>query len=57
MDKTIRDMANEMCNIELLVKISGGIDLVAIEGKYHLSCLTNYCYRYCAFSRAQSAAC
>ena len=57
MDKTIRDMANEMCNSELLVKISGGIDLVAIEGKYHLSCLTNYCYRYCAFSRAQSAAC
>ena len=37
MDKTIRDMANEMCDSELLVKISGGIDLVAIEGKYHLS--------------------
>ena len=25
--------------IEILVRISGGIDLVAIEGKYHLSCL------------------
>ena len=27
MDKTISDMANEMCDCELLVKISGGIDL------------------------------
>ena len=54
MDKTIRDMANEMCDSELLVKISGGIDLVAIEGKYHISCLTNYLYRY---SHAQSASC
>ena len=54
---TIRDMANEMCDSELQVKVSGGIDLVAIEGKYHLSCLTNYRYRYCAFSHAQSASC
>ena len=51
MEKTIRDMANEMCDSELLVKISGDIDLVAIEGKYHLSCLTNYRNLYCAFSR------
>ena len=29
----------EMCDSEMLVRISGGIDLVAIEGKYHLSCL------------------
>ena len=33
MDKTIRDIANEMCDSELLVNISGGSDLVAIEGK------------------------
>ena len=53
MDMTIRDMANEMCDSdELLVKISGGIDLVAID---HLSCLTNYRNRYCAFSCPQSA--
>ena len=45
MDKTIRNMANEMCDS----KLSGGIDLVAIEGKYHLSCLTNYRNCYCAF--------
>lgn len=54
MDKTIRDMANEMCDSELLVKLSGG-DLVAIEGKYHLSCLTSYRNRYRAFLRALSA--
>ena len=34
----IRDMAQEMCDSEMLVKISGGIDLVAIEGRYYLSC-------------------
>ena len=46
-----------MCDSELLVKICGGFGLFAIEGKYHLSCLTNYRYRYCDFSRAQSASC
>ena len=42
-----------MCDSEMLVKVSGGIDLVAIEGKYHLSCLTKYRNRYRAFCRAQ----
>lgn len=55
MDKTITDMANEMCDSELLVKISGGIDLVEIEGKYHLSCLTNYRNRYRAFCAQSSS--
>ena len=41
MDKVIRDMANGMGNTDLLVKLSGGMDSVAIEGKYHFSCLTN----------------
>ena len=54
MDKAIRDMANEMSDSDMLVKMSGGVDLVAIEGKYHRSCLTNYRNRYCAFLRAQS---
>ena len=54
MDKAIRDMANEMSDSDMLVKMSGGVDLVAIEGKYHLSCLTNYRNRYRAFLRAQS---
>ena len=35
-------MAQEMCDSKMLVKISGGIDLVTIEGKYHLSCLIKY---------------
>ena len=47
-----RDMAQEMCDSEILVKISGGIDLVAIEGKY-LSCLIKYLKCYRAFSCAQ----
>ena len=54
MDKAIRDMANEMSDSDMLVKMSGGVDLVAIEGKYHLSCLTNYRNRYRALLRAQS---
>ena len=38
-------MANEMGDTDLLVKLSCGMDIVAIEGKYHFSCLTNYRYR------------
>ena len=53
-DKSIKDMAREMCDSEMLVKLSGGMDLVAIEAKYHLSCLTNYRNRYRAFYRAQA---
>lgn len=55
MDIGIRDMANEMCDSDLLVELSGGIDLVTIEGKYHLSCLTKYYNRYRSFLHAQSA--
>ncbi len=54
MDKSIKDMAREMCDSEMLVKISGGIDLVATEGKYHFSCLSNYRNRYRTFCRAQA---
>ena len=35
MDKVIRDMALEMGDTDLLVKLSGGMDIVAIEGKYY----------------------
>jgi len=38
-----------MDDIDLLVKLSGGMDIVAIEGKYHFSRLTNYRNRYCSF--------
>ena len=53
MDKVIRDMAHEMGDTDLLVKLSGGMDIVAIEGNYHFSCLTNYCNLYHSFLRTQ----
>ena len=34
-------MATEMSDRELLIKISGG-DVIAVEAKYHLTCLTIY---------------
>ena len=47
-------MAIEMSDRELLVKISGG-DLIALEAKYHLSCLTIYRNRYRTFSTQNAA--
>ena len=38
---SLRAMANDMQDNALLTKISGG-DLVAIEAKYHFSCLSEY---------------
>ena len=46
MDKSVKDMARELCDSKLLDKLSGGVDLVAFEGKYHLTCLTKYCNCY-----------
>ena len=37
MDKSVKEMAVEMCDSKLLVKLSGGVDLVETEGKYHLA--------------------
>ena len=53
-DKSIQSMAIEMSDRELLVKISGG-DLIALEAKYHLSCLTIYRNRYRTFSTQNAA--
>ena len=53
-DKSIQSMAIEMSDHELLVKISGG-DLIALEAKYHLSCLTIYRNRYRTFSTQNAA--
>ena len=53
-DRSIKDMAREMCDSELLVKISGVVDLVASEGKHHFTYLTKYRNRYRAFQRAQA---
>ncbi len=38
-DKSIKSMASEMNDTDMLVKLADG-DLVAIEAKYYLSCLT-----------------
>ena len=44
-DETIRNMAKELNETELISRIAGG-DLVAIDGKYHLDCLTTLRNRY-----------
>ena len=46
-------MANEVGDTNLVVKLSGGMDIVAIEGKYHFSCGTNYSNRYHSFLHTQ----
>ena len=46
-------MANEMGDTDLLVKLSCGMDIVAIEGKFHFSCVTNYHYHYHSFLHTQ----
>ena len=51
-DKSLRRMATEMLDTEILAKISGG-DLVAIEAKYHVSCLVKYRNKYRSFLRQQ----
>ena len=51
-DKTLRDMATCLQDFELLSRIEGG-DLVAIEAKYHLKCLTKYRNRYRGVKRKQ----
>ena len=54
MDKSVKDMTVEMCDSKLLVKLSGGVDLVATEGKYHLTCSTKFHISYHSFQRAQN---
>ena len=44
-DKTIRQMATELQETELMARMEGG-DLVALEAKYHLQCLTALRNRY-----------
>ena len=38
-DENIRQMASELHDIELMARMEGG-DLVALDAKYHLECLT-----------------
>lgn len=52
-NKSVSKMATEMGDMDLLVKLSEG-DLVAIEAKYHLNCLSRYRNRYRSHLRAKS---
>ena len=50
---SLRAMANDMQGNALLTKISGG-DLVAIEAKYHFSCLSEYRNQHRSYLRKKS---
>ena len=39
-DRNLRQIVNDLQDFEPLAKISGG-DLITIEDKYHMKCLTN----------------
>ncbi len=52
-DKSVRVMATEMNDTSVLVDLADG-DLVAIEAKYHLACLTKYRNRYRSHCRSAS---
>ena len=52
--KSIKSMATEMSDRELLIKIRGG-DLIALEAKYHLTCLTIYRNHYRTFSTQKAS--
>ena len=47
-DRNLRQIATQLGDFELLSRISGG-DLVAIEAKYHLNCLTSFRNKYRSF--------
>lgn len=52
MDETIRQMAIDLHDSDILANLSGG-DLVAIEAKYHLDCLTAFRNRHRSMLRKQ----
>lgn len=52
LDQSLRDMATELQDSDLLSRIAGG-DLVAIEAKYHNNCLLSYKNKYRSMVRKQ----
>jgi len=44
-DQSVRKIATELQDAELMARMEGG-DLVALEAKYHLACLTTIRNRY-----------
>lgn len=55
-DENIRRMATDLQDTALLAKISGG-DLIAIEAKYHLTCLTELRNRHRSKTRQFNESC
>ena len=53
LDNNLRQMATELQDTKLLVRIAGG-DLVAIEAKYHFNCLSTFKSKYRSAQRAKS---
>ena len=43
-------MATDLQDVEIMARISGG-DMISIEAKYHLSCLTKLRNRHRSFQR------
>lgn len=52
-DKNIRDMITELNDTQLLSRIVGG-DLIAMEAKYHLTCMVKLRNRYRSLTRKQN---
>ena len=49
-DTSVQSMARDLQDVSLLSKIEGG-DLIALEAKYHLSCLVKLCNRHRSYLR------
>jgi len=49
-DETVRHLATELQETELIARLEGG-DLIAIDAKYHLQCLTELRNRYQSLER------
>ena len=54
-DRNLRRIVTDLQDFELLAKISGG-DLIAIEAKYHMKCLTNLRNKHRSFQRKMESA-
>lgn len=52
-EKSLREMATSMEDTEILARISSG-DLVALEAKYHFTCLTTYRNKYRSYCRQKN---
>lgn len=50
----LKRMVLDLEDFDVLAKISGGVDLIAIEAKYHMQCLTNLRNRHKSLLRKRS---